>query len=205
MGASADLAFAHAARARLAQADNVQRAFGAEFAHHGAHFGGADFQSDDDGEELKHVFSCCVRGLAAFGVEGGTALASSKRAGMLLVTARSSVAMALLSFWPESKISVPAAQLLLEICQAKSDFAPLPGGDHQHLGRGDVDALRCRPNRPWANSQKADSELKRGLDLRQSMRRPACTSLALRPEMTGNWLVWLVRTVWCADADPAAA
>ena len=60
-GRVADLALAHAARAGLAEADDVQRAFGVEFADDGADLGGADFQSDDDGGRIKHVFSWCVR------------------------------------------------------------------------------------------------------------------------------------------------
>ena len=47
-GRIGDFAFAHAAGAGLAEADDVQRAVGAEFADHGADLGGADFQPDDD-------------------------------------------------------------------------------------------------------------------------------------------------------------
>ena len=43
-----DLAFAHAARRRLADAENLHRAVAAGFADDGADFGGADFESDDD-------------------------------------------------------------------------------------------------------------------------------------------------------------
>ena len=43
-----DFAFANAARAGLAHADDFQGAIGAEVAHHGADFGGADFQANDD-------------------------------------------------------------------------------------------------------------------------------------------------------------
>ena len=44
-----DLALAHAARARLAEADDVQRAVGVLLADNGADFRRADFQTDDDG------------------------------------------------------------------------------------------------------------------------------------------------------------
>jgi MinD-like ATPase involved in chromosome partitioning or flagellar assembly len=43
-----DLAFAHAARARLADADDVQRAAAADIADDGADFRSAHFQSNDD-------------------------------------------------------------------------------------------------------------------------------------------------------------
>ncbi len=43
-----DFAFAHAARARLAHAHNVQRALRVHVADDRAHFRGADFQSNDD-------------------------------------------------------------------------------------------------------------------------------------------------------------
>ena len=52
----ADFALAHAAGTRLAQADDVQGAFGVQFADHGADLGGADFQTDDDGGGIKHCF-----------------------------------------------------------------------------------------------------------------------------------------------------
>ena len=42
-------AFAHAARARLADADDVQRALRVHVTDDGAHFRSADFQSNDDG------------------------------------------------------------------------------------------------------------------------------------------------------------
>ncbi len=44
-----DLALAHAARTRLAETDDIQRAIGVLFANDGADFGRADFQTDDDG------------------------------------------------------------------------------------------------------------------------------------------------------------
>ena len=43
-----DLAFAHAARRRLADAENVDRAVGPAFADDGANFRGADFESDHE-------------------------------------------------------------------------------------------------------------------------------------------------------------
>jgi hypothetical protein len=44
-----DFAFAHAARTGLAEADDAEAAFGAEFADDGANFGGAYVQSNDEG------------------------------------------------------------------------------------------------------------------------------------------------------------
>ena len=44
-----DLALAHAARARLAEANDVQRAVGDSLADDDADFGRADFQTDNDG------------------------------------------------------------------------------------------------------------------------------------------------------------
>ena len=49
LGRVRDLALAHAARARLAKADDIQRAVGALLAHDGADLRRADFQADDDG------------------------------------------------------------------------------------------------------------------------------------------------------------
>src|SRR5262245_33838543 len=60
-GRVGDLAFAHAARARLADPDNIQRPGGIRFTDHRAHLGRADFQSNDDGRGIKHSFSCRVR------------------------------------------------------------------------------------------------------------------------------------------------
>src|SRR5206468_4134949 len=47
-GGIGDFALAHAARAGLAQADDVEGVAWAEFAHDGANFGGASFEADDD-------------------------------------------------------------------------------------------------------------------------------------------------------------
>src|SRR6185369_6750931 len=47
-GGIGDFTFAHAAGARLANADDVQRARVVDFAHNGANFGSADFQPDND-------------------------------------------------------------------------------------------------------------------------------------------------------------
>ena len=52
-----DLAFAHPARAGLADADDVQRALGAQLANHDADFGCADFQAGDDVGFVKHFSS----------------------------------------------------------------------------------------------------------------------------------------------------
>ncbi len=54
-----DLAFAHAARARLAESHDVQRALVADLADDGANLRGADFQPDDDGVGVKHFSSSC--------------------------------------------------------------------------------------------------------------------------------------------------
>ena len=59
-------AFAHAARACLAQADDIQSALGTEFADDGTDFGGADFQPNNDGRAVKHVSSWFVNLLAAW-------------------------------------------------------------------------------------------------------------------------------------------
>ena len=43
-----DLAFAHAARRRLAHAENLDRAVGPAFAHHDANFRGANFETNHE-------------------------------------------------------------------------------------------------------------------------------------------------------------
>ncbi len=53
-GGLGDFAFAHAARAGLAHADDVESAAGIDFADYGANLGGANFQSDDDVGWIKH-------------------------------------------------------------------------------------------------------------------------------------------------------
>ena len=55
-----NFSFAHAARAGLAKADDIQRALRAQFTYDGADFGRADFQANNDGRWVKHVFSLCV-------------------------------------------------------------------------------------------------------------------------------------------------
>ena len=57
-GGVRDLALAHAARTRLAEAHDVERASRAHLADHGADLRGADLQADDDGCGIKHAFSC---------------------------------------------------------------------------------------------------------------------------------------------------
>ena len=57
-GSVGDLALAHAARTRLAEAHDVERAGRAHLADDGADLRGADLQADDDGCGIKHVFSC---------------------------------------------------------------------------------------------------------------------------------------------------
>src|SRR6476620_6763994 len=58
-GGVGNLTLAHAARARLTETHNIQRAVRAEFTDNGAYLGRADFQSDDDGGGIKHVSSSC--------------------------------------------------------------------------------------------------------------------------------------------------
>jgi len=57
LGGINDLALAHTARAGLAQADDVQDAFGALLAHDDADFGSADFEAGNDVGIVKHVAS----------------------------------------------------------------------------------------------------------------------------------------------------
>src|SRR5882762_8063792 len=56
-----DLAFAHAARAALADADDTERAGVVDFANDGADFRRTHFQTDNDRGLIKHVYSCWVR------------------------------------------------------------------------------------------------------------------------------------------------
>ncbi len=60
-GGVGDFAFADAAGAGLAEADDVEGAGGVDLAGHDADFGGADFQADDDGGGIKHVSFWCER------------------------------------------------------------------------------------------------------------------------------------------------
>src|SRR5207247_1035364 len=57
-GSVGDFALAHPARARLPDADDVERAHRVEFPNHRANLRGADLQPDDDRFRVKHVFSC---------------------------------------------------------------------------------------------------------------------------------------------------
>src|ERR1044071_1666169 len=52
-----NLSFAHATRACLAEANNVQSALGTQFANDSTNFGRADFEANNDGGWVKHVFS----------------------------------------------------------------------------------------------------------------------------------------------------
>ncbi len=137
-----DFAFAHAARARLAQADDVERAIGAEFADHGADLGRADFQSDDDRGGIKHVSSWGVRVWVTSGAAGGTALASSQRSGNIVGDGEIERGDRIARLLAQLENGVPAPQLLLEIGQAESHFAPLPRRHHQHLRGGHVHPLQ---------------------------------------------------------------
>src|SRR6185503_4065519 len=51
-------ALAHAARARLPDAHNIEGSLRRYFSHHGAYFGGTDFQTNNDGCGIKHVSFC---------------------------------------------------------------------------------------------------------------------------------------------------
>ena len=57
-GSIGNLAFAHAARTRLADADNIESAGGIDLTDHSANLRSADFQADDDGVGIRH-FSFC--------------------------------------------------------------------------------------------------------------------------------------------------
>src|SRR5258705_12981389 len=57
-GSIGDLPFPHAARARLAQPDDVER-LAAQFANDGTNFGGPDFEADNYGGRIKHFSFCC--------------------------------------------------------------------------------------------------------------------------------------------------
>src|SRR4051812_29773484 len=55
-----DFALANTTGARLAEAHDIQRVFGAQFADDGTDFGRADFKTNDDGGRgVKHVSSYC--------------------------------------------------------------------------------------------------------------------------------------------------
>ena len=97
-----DFALADAARTRLAEADDVQRAVGGLFADHGADFRRANFQTDNDVRVVKHFSSALVQVLSFSAQPTGAALASIQRTGTLLATAKSAEAMALLLRCPKS-------------------------------------------------------------------------------------------------------
>ena len=142
-----------------------ERAIGAEVADHGADFGGADFQSDDDRRGIKHVSSWGVRVWAASEPRAEPRWLRASAAGILLVTARSSVAMALLDLLAQVEDVVPAAQLLLQIGQAESHFAPLPRRHDQHLRGRHVNASQV--HQPGHRRLlEGHDQLQGGLDLR---------------------------------------
>jgi hypothetical protein len=134
-----DFALADAARARLAEADDVQRAVGSLFADHGADFRRANFQTDNDVRIVKHFSSTLVPVLSFLAPTAGAVLDSIQRTGTLLATARSSRGDGFVVAPPQIVNFAPARQLLLQILQTKSDFAAL-------ARRHDDDARRRHVN-----------------------------------------------------------
>ena len=94
--------------------------------------------------------------------------------------------MTLLSRSPISEMSCQRRNCCSKSVQAERDFAPLPGRDHQHFRRGNINALQIHQTRHGRLVECPD-QLQRRLDLRN---RDSPAGLHLggvqRRSMTGN-------------------